>query len=254
MSRFFPNLVVIDVANTKFQTISAEDLQPFPNLVYLNSIGNALISLDGDLFKYTRKLKYLTIYDSQLQHVGYNLLTGLDDLQEADFRSNPCSGMYATTKEGIEVLNRELPISCPPLDTTPKYTEVPQVTAPTAPPSTPAECSEACLERIVELETQVFKQNSKNDKLSEQVTSQENKIEKLSSETSQLLDNLDEQRFRIYELENMAVEFLDQNVKQEKEIVELKSQSNELLQVNAMFTERIAELEKKMEELYIPII
>lgn len=67
---------------------------------------------------YTRKLRHVSISYSHLQHVGHDLLTGLDDLKFAMFRGHPCIDMDAATKEEIEELNRQLPISCNTLVTT----------------------------------------------------------------------------------------------------------------------------------------
>lgn len=106
IDRFFRNLVGIYINNSKLLAISAEDLQPFPDLLYFRSFTNPLVSIDGDLFKHTSNLTYVALFDSQLQHVGYDLLTWLNDLMEVDVR--------ATNPEAIAALKRNLSISCSP--------------------------------------------------------------------------------------------------------------------------------------------
>lgn len=97
IDRFFPNLIAIVIVNSYFITITAEDLQPFLKLLYFVSHTNPLVSLDGDLFKHTRKLKFIRMNNSQLQHVGNDLLSGLSDLEYSDFRKNPCINVEANT-------------------------------------------------------------------------------------------------------------------------------------------------------------
>lgn len=122
IERFFPNLVGLSLRNKNLNKISAEGLKQFPNLLLFKTYRNPLVSLDGDLFKYTTKLRSIWIHSSQLQHVGQNFLTDLDDLSFAYFRNNPCIDISASTNETIEALKRELLISCPPLISTTEAT------------------------------------------------------------------------------------------------------------------------------------
>lgn len=53
IEHFFTNLRIIFLHNSNLWAISAEDLQPFPGLMYLNMDSNKKFSLDSDLFKFT---------------------------------------------------------------------------------------------------------------------------------------------------------------------------------------------------------
>lgn len=151
--RFFPNLAVLYIYNSNLRSISADDLWPFPNLLVFFTHSNPLVSLDGDLFIHTQKLRLLLVYYSQLQHVGYNLLKHLGVLMDADLRGNPCINAQANTKETIEALNHQLPISCPPSATT---------HLPTSTTHSPSECPYGCSRRIYELESKTAELSNQN--------------------------------------------------------------------------------------------
>jgi hypothetical protein len=141
IENFFPNLLTFNWSFAGLKKISAEDLKPFPNLMYLFLGGNNLVTLESDLFQYTLKLRRIYLFSNQLQHVGSNLLTNLNDLTFTYFHDNPCINDYAFTYETVQQLNLKLPISCPPLASTP------------APPS--SVCSSECSELIQALEQNV---------------------------------------------------------------------------------------------------
>lgn len=101
--------------NGNLSTIDSSTFRPWPNLFYINLGGNKIVSLDGDLFKHTRKLLWIYFDANLLEHVGEGLLTGLTDLMEVEFNTNPCTSGYANNPEDIQELNYQLPIDCPPL-------------------------------------------------------------------------------------------------------------------------------------------
>jgi Leucine-rich repeat (LRR) protein len=94
------------------KTISADDLKQFPKLEILFLNMNKLVSLDGNLFQHTRKLQSVDFYANELEHVGENLLTGLENLKYASFQNNPCIDIYANTHQKVQELNDQLPIKC----------------------------------------------------------------------------------------------------------------------------------------------
>lgn len=152
--QFFPNLKAIRWNHSKLLSITAEDLKPFPNLIYFASWGNEISALDGDVFKYTKSLRYLQMFVNQLEHVGHDLLTDLSDLQFVNFNSNPCIKVVASTTQTIHQLNEQLPLSCPPLEASKKI---------------PSECSAKCLEYIEMIETELVELSARNSELSAQI-------------------------------------------------------------------------------------
>lgn len=112
LGNFFPNLRAIWCHESQLLKISAETLKPFPNLMEFGARNNALETLDGDLFKYTPKLKWIYFSSNLIQHVGYDLMTDLIDLQNAIFLKNPCINVTANGFLEIQELNMQLPRKC----------------------------------------------------------------------------------------------------------------------------------------------
>lgn len=139
IENFFADLEVFQWWFGNISTIDSTPFKPFPNLIYIELFINKLVSLDGDLFQYTPKLRQIGLHSNLLQHVGHDLMTDLTDLVDAGFLNNPCINVYANTPQQIEELNLQLPIQCPPLATTPD----PLTTTISTTPE-PNECPDTC--------------------------------------------------------------------------------------------------------------
>jgi hypothetical protein len=82
-----------------------------------------LTNIEGNLFENNPKLVRISFLGNKiLQHVGHDLLTGLNDLKEVIFLDNLCISKLARNQTEIRNLNRQLPISCPSLTTGPPTT------------------------------------------------------------------------------------------------------------------------------------
>jgi hypothetical protein len=112
LATFFPNLKAIAFDAPLLQVISS-DLKPFPNLVWFYSSGCQFTSIEGDLFQHTKKLQEIEFHDGKLESVGDNLLSGLNELEVANFESNTCISSYAKTPEEMEELKEKLSALCP---------------------------------------------------------------------------------------------------------------------------------------------
>lgn len=88
---YFPSLTAIYFV-VELETITASDLQPFPNLVFLNLQGNRLRRVDGDLFKYNPKLYTIYLSANSIEYVGEGIFDGLNELFAIYFAYNPCTG------------------------------------------------------------------------------------------------------------------------------------------------------------------
>lgn len=118
IEKFFPSLKAFYWGDGNISTIDSSTFEPFPNLLRIDLGNNKLVSLNGDLLQHTRKLRSITFIENKLEHVGHDLLTGLTHLKSANFAFNPCINEWPNTPEGIQDLNRRLPITCPPLAAT----------------------------------------------------------------------------------------------------------------------------------------
>jgi hypothetical protein len=114
ITEFLPNVKQLHFSYSSISTVSAEDLQEFPELIFINFGNNKIVSINGDLFQHNLKLRYISFESNQLKNVGHNLIGNLTMLEQAYFNKNPCIDQYAGRGQ-FEDLNRQLPISCPPL-------------------------------------------------------------------------------------------------------------------------------------------
>lgn len=112
IENFFPNIKVIEINTANLSSISADDLKPFPDLLMFASFNNKLLSVDGDLFKFTPKVRWATFHKSAVEHVGTDLFAPLKDLVYVNFEGNTCIDSMAKTPEEIKKLREELALKC----------------------------------------------------------------------------------------------------------------------------------------------
>lgn len=167
LSTFFPIIKAIYFLGTNLSPVKANDLKPFPNLIFFGSASNKQVTLDADLFKFTPKLRGINFYNTSLEHVGENLLKSLVDLQEAGFQKNPCIDKYTYNPDGIRELKENISFYCPPsLETTTVK---------------PVDCKLRCSlnEEADELLISVLEQNEKIAKLESKIAKLELQIRNL---------------------------------------------------------------------------
>lgn len=165
IGNLLPNLLGIDIRDELMTSVTAEDLKQFPNLTYLSICACPIVSLDGDLFKYTPHIQALLIPSNKIVNVGLDLLTNLVDLKFVNFLSNPCLSYYASNPQQLEFLKNNLPSRCPPIITT---TLIPSPNTPSSPNTPPTstvpveDCEVRCSlnDEIDELKDQLNQQGT----------------------------------------------------------------------------------------------
>lgn len=194
LERFFPNLDSLLLYN-KFNSISAADLAPWPNLNYFLFQTNPITSLDGNLFQNSRRLQQISFYYSSIRNVGANLLSNLNELTRVDFRGNSCIDIEARSPQQIENLKAQLITQCPPLGTTVS----PQTTTTV---STTTTESGQCLARC--------SINEEADALRRDLTNLNDEHKSVKEEQEKRIDNLEnlaeQQAQRIVNLESLVRE------------------------------------------------
>lgn len=150
---FFPYLRILQWFNSNLWSLSATDLQQFPNLILLIVSKNKITTLDSDVFRFTPRLISINFENNLLFHVGENMLGNLRYLTKAYFRSNPCYNDFEVTANGIKQLNTKLPIACPPLPE--ESSTFSPTTVSLASSEAPEVCSAECLEVINLLEVRL---------------------------------------------------------------------------------------------------
>lgn len=234
---FFPNLKYMNWHFSALTEITAEDLRPFPGLVAFFVVHNNLISLDGDLFKYNPRLEWISLSGNNIQHVGQDLLMGLDQLDRIFIQSNPCINSFADSPELVRRLTFSLRSQCPSL-----------------------ECSFGCAIRFDamesdfsnvsrELKSQIVLSLELNEKLAYQIDEQSEIISDLVTKTSshgiQILDNFARISQHDSKLEDLDNKLLEKDLKlsqQHQEINDLRTQfadhSEKFLQLDERFLEQ----------------
>jgi hypothetical protein len=175
---FFPNLIYLGYLNTKFTSISSEDLRNLPSLKRFYIANSNLISIEGDLFKHSPSLRWIRFLKNPFEHVGHNLLSGLYRLESVGMYNNNCINQTADTPEAIREIIRILPIQCPPLPST-ETTTISTSTWTPAPDSCPA----SCIDKIEQIENEIVLLKAQNDRerleLKAEMSRQSSRIEKL---------------------------------------------------------------------------
>lgn len=115
IAQFFPNLKALELKKVGLKTISAADLQPFPQLMHFEAWGNKLTSLDSDLFKFNPKVQFIGLNENLIANVGANFFSYLPAVKQIQLLDNVCISSFAWTEKTWAKLKAELPILCPPL-------------------------------------------------------------------------------------------------------------------------------------------
>lgn len=116
IERFFKNLKAITIVRAGLKSISASDLQPFPDLIYVHLDYNNLTAIDGNLFLFNPRLQVVYMGHNQLEYIGSDLVNHLNDLRLLDLRNNTCISKYAETRDRVMLLALELKNVCPKVD------------------------------------------------------------------------------------------------------------------------------------------
>lgn len=195
LADFFPNINGMLIGAAPLLELTANDLKPFPNLLRFDSNYGEFSSIDGDLFQHTKMIQKIQINNARLQNVGENLLSGLNDLTNVEFRGDACINFFADTLEKIEELKDLLLVQCPPL---PGPTATVSTTTEDSADQCPLRCS---LEKEVdELNWKVDVQDEIIADLRENNTRQDEEIMELRESNADMLDRLMELEKKLREI------------------------------------------------------
>lgn len=114
----FKNLKAILFLNINLLSITAEDLQHFPQLQQLEISHNDLKVLAGGLFSNTPLLMFINLGFNQIESIGHGLVTSLENLQYLYLNGNTCIDANADTQDAVKNLSTLLSDECPPEETT----------------------------------------------------------------------------------------------------------------------------------------
>lgn len=191
IEKFFPHLIGLRWSNGFLTTVTAEDLQPFPDLQIFYVYNNKIVSIDGDLFKNNPKLNVIYFHGNLLENIGSGLLDGLDNLVQAFFNMNSCIDMEATSPSMIEQLKLGLRILCSSLEADKVPNELASMTMGIV---TTSGCSIGCIELIEEsvrqkvekLNEELVEQNAINAEQSQAISELRRAIEIMAEKVASL--------------------------------------------------------------------
>ena len=112
IDKLFPNLKGLAVAHSKLKSLKQDDLRSLTQLEIVGFYGNDLERLDGDLFEFNPKLKFVNFDYNKLKYVDDNLISNLKDLKECLFESNACISAAAESSSEIPALIQKLKLQC----------------------------------------------------------------------------------------------------------------------------------------------
>lgn len=115
---YFRNLILIELFYTNVLSISAEDLQPFPNLLAFGFGYNRLVNVDADLFSFNPELQWIDLTANRIEHVDYDFVKHLSNLTALFMGANVCVERAAGNRFEVLELASDLLTLCPPLGTT----------------------------------------------------------------------------------------------------------------------------------------
>lgn len=145
ISRFFPNLVIFNWINGRLKVLSQRDFKPFPNLIRADFQMNMIKKLDGDLFKFNKKLQWLNFGYNEIRVVEKNFFDGLTELTELMFWSNTCVATSNVSSMDIEQDKAIILWLCAPEKET--------------------ECPQQCTDRFITVESRVSAVETKTSEL-----------------------------------------------------------------------------------------
>ena len=112
INKFFPNLKGLAVTYSKLKSLTQDDLKSLTQLEIVDFSANDLVTLDGDLFEFNPKLKYVNFGHNKLKYVDDSLLNHLNDLQRSYFYANPCINAETRSSSEIPALIQKLKSQC----------------------------------------------------------------------------------------------------------------------------------------------
>lgn len=184
ITNFFRNLIALRYESSPLRSISSQDLQPFPQLQFLEVTSGNLINLDDDLFFFTPNLHLLHFADNRIRHIGTNSMANLSHLSWLGLLDNVCVSRGSSTRAGVLQLIPQLSRLCP-LDIVTTQT------------STTEREIEQCLcdREILELEIRIDRLEKSNDALQQS-------NEKLLSLTATFEQRLEDVEMQLRELQS----------------------------------------------------
>lgn len=243
IGNYFRYLKAIEFSTTNLNSISANDLKPFPQIEWLKLYESNLTSLDGDLFKFSPLLKFLSLKNNKIQHIGPDLLTKLNNLVNLYLQGNDCIDRYANSRAAVTQLATQLTALCQFQDST--IIETTTLMTVTGQPI--ERCS--CTDEITELRTE-------NQRQDEKIEQQNKAIQEQDEEVKQQNKEIHEQGINIAQLQQSNDLLVQLFAELQQSYAQLQQSNDQVAKLNDQFLElktaiedRLLQVETKQQEI-----
>lgn len=112
LNKFFPNLEVIKIWDSKLKFIDNFDMRWLSKLRILNLEDNQIEVLQPELFNHNAQLTELHLKKNKLKFIGARILVPLTRLEIANFMENICVDSSAESPTALDALRRHLDDNC----------------------------------------------------------------------------------------------------------------------------------------------
>jgi hypothetical protein len=115
LSNVFDKLQGLEFVHSKLKVIRLKDMRAHIHLEYLNLRGNDLECIDGDVFTYNFKLKFISLADNKIRRIDTKMFQNLLHIQQFYLNGNYCYSYKANNKNEVNGMKEALKLYCAPL-------------------------------------------------------------------------------------------------------------------------------------------
>lgn len=101
IEKSFPNLIAIYMNDGSLSELHQSDLQPFPQLRYLDFFENQLERIESDLFKFNSELEVIWLSDNRIKFIDPNVFDHLTKLTHLFLMDNVCIQQSETNRSHV---------------------------------------------------------------------------------------------------------------------------------------------------------
>lgn len=112
ITKTFPNLIAIYINDGILSEIHQSDLQPFPQLRYLDLFENHLEVIEADLFKFNQNLELIWLSNNRIRLVDPNVFNHLTKLSFLYMMENECIQQSETNRTQVLKLIENVKQKC----------------------------------------------------------------------------------------------------------------------------------------------
>lgn len=115
LSQIFDKLQGLEFVHSKLKVVRLKDMRTHFHLEYLNLRGNDLECIDGDVFTYNFKLKFISLADNKIRRIDTKIFQNLLQIQQFYLNGNFCYSYKANSRQEVESMKEPLSLYCAPL-------------------------------------------------------------------------------------------------------------------------------------------